>query len=101
MSLRKLASTTGAALLLLTANAVSAQDLQVKQWASACANCHGTNGKAVGAAPALAGQPAAELVKKMAAYKTGAVPATIMHQIAKGYTDAQIEAMAAFFAAQK
>ncbi len=63
MSLRKLASTTGAALLLLTANAVSAQDLQVKQWASACANCHGTNGKAVGAAPALAGQPAAELIK--------------------------------------
>jgi cytochrome subunit of sulfide dehydrogenase len=37
----------------------------------------------------------------MAAYKAGAVPATIMHQIAKGYTDAQIEAMAAFFAAQK
>lgn len=101
MSLRKLASTTGAALLLLTANAVSAQDLQVKQWASACANCHGTNGKAVGAAPALAGQPAAELIKKMAAYKAGAVSATIMHQIAKGYTDAQIEAMAAFFAAQK
>ena len=65
MSLRKLASTAGAALLLLTANAVSAQDLQVKQWASACANCHGTNGKAVGKAPALAGQPAAELVKKI------------------------------------
>ena len=101
MSLRKMASAAGAALLLLTANAVSAQDLQVKQWASACANCHGTNGKAVGAAPALAGQPAAELIKKMAAYKAGAGPATIMHQIAKGYTDAQIEAMAAFFAAQK
>ena len=101
MSLGKMASAAGAALLMLSANAVSAQDLQVKQWASACANCHGTNGKAVGAAPALAGQPAAELIKKMAAYKAGAVPATIMHQIAKGYTDAQIEAMAAFFAAQK
>jgi len=37
----------------------------------------------------------------MAAYKSGERPATIMHQIAKGYTDAQIEAMAAFFAAQK
>ena len=101
MSLRMMVTAAGAALLLLTGNAVSAQDLQVKQWASACANCHGTNGKAVGAAPALAGQPAAELIKKMAAYKAGAVPATIMHQSAKGYTDAQIEAMAAFFAAQK
>jgi cytochrome subunit of sulfide dehydrogenase len=59
MSLKKMVSAAGVALLLLTANAVSAQDLQVKQWASACANCHGTNGKAVGAAPALAGQPAA------------------------------------------
>ena len=84
MSLRKIASAASAALLLLTANAVSAQDLQVKQWASACANCHGTNGKAVGAAPALAGQPAAELIKKMAAYKAGAVPATIMHHDCQG-----------------
>jgi cytochrome c553 len=33
-------------------------------------------------------------------FKSGAQPATIMHQIAKGYRDDQIKAIAAFFAAQ-
>jgi sulfide dehydrogenase cytochrome subunit len=36
----------------------------------------------------------------MADYKSGAQPATIMHQIAKGYTDEQIKLVAAYFAAQ-
>ena len=31
----------------------------------------------------------------------GARPATVMHQLAKGYSDAQIEVIAAYFAAQK
>ena len=37
----------------------------------------------------------------MRAFRDGKRPATVMHQIAKGYTDAQIDAMAAWFAAQK
>jgi cytochrome c553 len=37
----------------------------------------------------------------MRAFRDGSRPATVMHQIAKGYTDAQIDAMAAWFAAQK
>jgi cytochrome c553 len=37
----------------------------------------------------------------MQAYKSGALPATLMHQIAKGYSDEQIQAIAAYFAAQK
>jgi cytochrome c553 len=36
----------------------------------------------------------------MAAYKSGALAATVMHQIAKGYTDEQIRQLAAYFAAQ-
>ena len=42
-----------------------------------------------------------ELVKKMLDYKTGRKPATIMHQLSKGYSDEQIVAIAAYFAAQK
>jgi len=34
-------------------------------------------------------------------FKTGKRPATIMHQLAKGYTDEQIDALAAYFSAQK
>ena len=87
--------------LLLVASPSMAQDLQVKQWASACANCHGTNGRAEGTAVSLAGQPADELIKKMVAFKSGERQATIMHQIAKGYTDEQLAQLADYFAAQR
>jgi cytochrome subunit of sulfide dehydrogenase len=50
---------------------------------------------------ALAGYDKAGLVKAMADFKSGARPATIMHQLSKGYSDAQVEAIAGYFAAQK
>jgi cytochrome c553 len=37
----------------------------------------------------------------MNAFKNDKRQGTIMHQIAKGYTDAEITQMAAYFAAQK
>jgi cytochrome c553 len=37
----------------------------------------------------------------MKAFKTGARPATVMHQLAKGYSDAQIDTIAGYFAAIK
>ena len=60
-------------------------------------------GKAVDGAsvPGLAGLPASYLADQMRAFKAGTRPATVMHQLAKGYSDAQIDAMAAYFAAQK
>ena len=69
--------------------------------AANCANCHGTNGKSQGVVPSLAGQPRDVLVRKMQDYKAGRTPSTIMTQLAKGYTDEQIELAASFFAAQK
>jgi len=69
--------------------------------AAACANCHGTNGVSRQGMPNLAGQQRAYLVQQMQDFKTGKRPATIMHQLAKGYSDEQIEALAAYFSAQK
>jgi sulfide dehydrogenase cytochrome subunit len=67
-----------------------------------CAACHGTNGAGSGAAlPVLAGQPKGALAKSLRDFKTGTRPATVMHQIAKGYTDEQIEQIAAYLAMQK
>ena len=67
-----------------------------------CAACHGTNGAGSGnALPVLAGQPKEALVASMRAYKSGARPATIMHQISKGYTDKQIEEIAEYLSRQK
>jgi cytochrome c553 len=68
--------------------------------AANCANCHGTTGNAKGAMPSLAGQPKAQIVEQMKAFRDGKRPATIMHQLAKGYTDPQIEAIADHFSRQ-
>ncbi|MGL4575680.1 MAG: c-type cytochrome [Burkholderiaceae bacterium] len=69
--------------------------------AANCANCHGTKGQAVGGMPSLAGQSRDYLVKQMQDFRDGKRPATIMHQLAKGYTDEQIVLIAEFFAKQK
>jgi cytochrome c553 len=69
--------------------------------AASCTSCHGTNGVTQGGAPSLAGQSKADLVRKMQDFKAGKTPATIMHQLAKGYTDEQIDLASSFFAAQK
>ncbi len=75
--------------------------LQVRSWAASCANCHGTNGRAQPGMESLAGVAQDDIVKKMLDFKAGRRPATIMHQLAKGYSDEQITAIAAYFAAQK
>jgi cytochrome c553 len=69
--------------------------------AATCANCHGTNGVAQGGMESLAGVARDDLVRKLQDYKTGRRPGTIMPQLAKGYTDQQIEALGGWFAAQK
>ena len=80
----------------------AAQDANLaRNLAATCANCHGTNGQARGAMKALAGVPADKLVAMMADYRAGNQPATIMHQISKGYTEEQIKLIAGYFAAQK
>ncbi len=92
-----------AALMTGTASATDAQDLYTKSLAATCANCHGTAGKSVpdAAVPGLAGIKSDYLIEQMQAFRSGARSATIMHQIAKGYTDEQIRQLAAYFASQK
>lgn len=81
----------------------TAADLQRRTLAAACAQCHGTAGKSPPGSvlPSLAGMPASHIEAQMRAFKNGSRPATVMHQIAKGYSDAQIAELAAYFAAQK
>ncbi len=78
-----------------------AQDaLLARNLAATCANCHGTNGQARGDMKPLAGLSAEKIIAAVADYRSGAQPATIMHQIAKGYSDEQIRLVAGYFAAQ-
>lgn len=91
----------GGAAVCLAALGAQAQVNQVRVWAAACANCHGTDGRAQPGMESLASKDAAEITQKMLNFKNGSRPATLMHQIAKGYSDEQIQQIAAYFAAQK
>jgi cytochrome c553 len=86
-----------------TANAAEGGVIpQAARLAGTCAACHGTNGATKGdTLPPLAGQPKQALSAALHDFKTGKRQATIMTQIAKGYTDEQIEQLAAWFSAQK
>ena len=74
---------------------------QVRVWAAACANCHGTEGRALQGMEALAGKDKDEMLQKLLDFKNGRKPATIMHQLSKGYTDEQLAQISTYFAAQK
>ena len=79
-----------------------AQDVAARNLAASCAICHGTDGRAVtkDVAP-LAGLPREHIAGQMRAFRDGQRPATVMHQIAKGYSDEQIDALAAYFAQKR
>ena len=96
-------SRTAAAILLLGASCLAqAQDaLLARNLAATCANCHGTNGQARGEMKPLAGLTAEKIIAMVNDYRNGNQPASIMHQISKGYTDEQLKLIANWFAAQK
>jgi cytochrome c553 len=87
-------------ILLCALPQARAQDAQ--RLAAPCAICHGTEGRAVtkDVVP-LAGLPREHIASQMRAFRDGQRPATVMHQIAKGYSDSQIDTLATWFAAQK
>lgn len=77
----------------------AAEPLALRALAATCANCHGTEGRALpdSEVPGLAGERAGRLHELLLQFKRGERPATVMHQIAKGYSDAQLEALAGYF----
>ena len=83
------------------AHAQAPDALQVRSWAAACANCHGTQGVAQPGMESLAGKNVDEMTKQLLDFKAGRKPATIMHQLARGYSDEQLRQIAAYFAALK
>ena len=79
----------------------AAQESAARSLAAGCAACHGTQGRSVSTEVLpLAGLPKEHIVSQMRAFRAGTRPATVMHQLAKGYTDAQIDMIAGYFAKQ-
>lgn len=75
---------------------------QGRALAATCAQCHGSDGRALPGTglAVLAGLPRDYLAAQMKAFREGQRPATVMHQIVKGYSAEQVELMATWFAAQ-
>ena len=100
----KLLPTIATLCLVAATGAAQAADPNLgRNLAATCANCHGTNGNAVKGAglDSLAAVPKDKILQKLSEFKSGDKPATIMHQISKGYTDEQLDLIATYFAAQK
>lgn len=69
--------------------------------AAGCSGCHATNPRADTPVPPLAGRPAADTATAMSEFKSGARKGTIMDRIAKGFSEAETQAIATWYAQQK
>jgi cytochrome subunit of sulfide dehydrogenase len=69
--------------------------------ANACAACHGPDGRSQGAIPSIDNLSAEDFIAALKAFRADARKGTVMNRIAKGVDDAEISAMAAYFAGRR
>ena len=93
-NLRK--ATLIAAIMLSGATCFAAEPAPLA--AQGCVGCHGVRGAGSDAVVALAGRSAGDIATAMKAFRANERPGTIMGRIARGYTDAEIAAIADYFA---
>jgi cytochrome subunit of sulfide dehydrogenase len=69
--------------------------------AASCTGCHAASAKVETRVPRIAGRSPAEIVAAMEAFRSGQKPATVMDRIAKGFSEAEVRAIAAWLGAQR
>jgi sulfide dehydrogenase cytochrome subunit len=69
--------------------------------AASCSGCHASKSNVDTPVPRLVGQDANHIVAAMQAYRGGQRLATVMDRIAKGFSDDEIKAIAAWFMTQR
>lgn len=79
----------------------AAQAAEAPPGAAACSGCHASSARVETPVPPLNGRPAADIASQMIAYKSSQRPGTIMDRIAKGFSEEEIRAIAAWYEAQK
>jgi cytochrome c553 len=90
-----------AAFLAASTGAAFAAPPEPPAGAAACSGCHPANAGIETPIPRLAGRNAAEMVQQMQAFRDGQREATVMGRIANGFTDPEIQAIAAWYAEQR
>ncbi len=88
------------AVLCLSPSAASAIDV-APAGAAACSGCHPASRAVETPFTRLAGRNPADILTAMQEFRSGQRPGTVMDRIAKGFTDDEIKAIAAWYAAQK
>jgi sulfide dehydrogenase cytochrome subunit len=68
---------------------------------NACAACHGPDGRSQGAIPSIDDLSAEDFISALKAFRANTRQGTVMNRIGKGIDEAEISAMAAYFAGQR
>jgi cytochrome c553 len=90
-----------AAVLMVLAATPAAAQQAAPAGAAACSGCHPRAAIGAPAMQPLAGRPAEEIIAAMQAFRTGERSATVMDRIAKGFSDEETRAIAAWVSAQR
>jgi cytochrome subunit of sulfide dehydrogenase len=90
-----------ALLLAMIVPASAAGPADAPPGALSCSGCHATARSVDTTVPRLIGRNPADIVTAMQAFKSGQLPSTVMDRIAKGYSEDEVKAIAAWYGAQK
>jgi cytochrome c553 len=91
-----------AVLLLVTAMPFAmAEPPMPPPGASSCSGCHAASKSVDTPVPRLVGRSPAEIEMTLLAFRTGQRPASVMDRIAKGFSEAETKAIAAWYGTQK
>ena len=91
-----------AAFVILCASATSASAIDIPPpGAVACSGCHPASKAAETPVTRLNGRNPSDIVAAMEDFRSGKRPGTVMDRIAKGFTDDEVKAIAAWYAKQK
>jgi sulfide dehydrogenase cytochrome subunit len=92
---------TVAAMALAWVSGALAASSEAPAGAAACSGCHPPTAQAETPVPPLAGRDPEQIASAMRAFRSGQRPTTVMDRIAKGFSDDEIQAIAAWYGAQK
>jgi sulfide dehydrogenase cytochrome subunit len=87
--------------LLVVVTATISAAAEMPTGASSCSGCHAASAAVQTPVPRLVGQPTPQVVEAMQGFRNGQRPATVMDRIAKGFSDAETAAIAAWYTGQK
>jgi sulfide dehydrogenase cytochrome subunit len=92
---------TFAALVLASiGSAAAAGPADAPPGAASCSGCHPAAKWVDTTVPRLTGRNPADIIAAMAAFKSGQLPSTVMNRLAKGFSDDEVKAIAAWYGAQ-